>query len=76
MTPCRDRAGRDTFPLTHEFLSEMLGVRRTSVTEVAGKIQAEGAISYSRGVINIRDLDALKATACECYETLREPNGD
>jgi CRP-like cAMP-binding protein len=72
----RDRAESDTFPLTHEFLSEMLGVRRTSVTEVAGKIQAEGAISYSRGVINIRDLDALKATACECYETLREPNGD
>jgi DNA-binding FadR family transcriptional regulator len=58
--------------LTQEFLSEMLGVRRTSVTEVAHKIQADGVISYSRGVIKILDLDALKALSCECYETLRE----
>ena len=68
----RDRAESDTILLTQEFLSEMLGVRRTSVTEVASKIQAGGAISYSRGVIKIRDLDALKAISCECYETLRE----
>ena len=50
----------------------MLGVRRTSVTEVAQKIQEAGAISYSRGTIKIIDLDALKAKSCECYETLRE----
>ena len=68
----RDRAESDTILLTQEFLSEMLGVRRTSVTEVAGKIQAKGAISYSRGIIKIVDLDALKAMSCECYETLRE----
>jgi CRP-like cAMP-binding protein len=68
----RDRAESDTIQLTQEFLSEMLGVRRTSVTEVASKIQARGAISYSRGVIKVLDLDALKAVACECYETLRE----
>jgi len=68
----RDRAESDTILLTQEFLSEMLGVRRTSVTEVAGKIQAQGAISYSRGIIKIVDLDALKAMSCECYETLRE----
>ena len=54
----------------------MLGVRRTSVTEVAIKIQAVGAISYTRGVIKIHKLDALKAMACEFYETLREENGD
>jgi len=72
----RDRAESDTFKLTQEFLSEMLGVRRTSVTEVASKIQADGAISYSRGVIKILDLEALKAKSCECYETLREQNGD
>lgn len=71
----RDRAESDTIQLTQEFLSEMLGVRRTSVTEVATRIHAAGAISYSRGVIKIIDLEALKAMACECYETLREQNG-
>ena len=67
-----DRAESDTIFLTQEFLSEMLGVRRTSVSDVASKVQADGAISYSRGVIKILDLDALKARSCECYETLRE----
>jgi CRP-like cAMP-binding protein len=68
----RDRAESDTIMLTQEFLAEMLGVRRTSITEVASKIQAAAAISYSRGVIKIIDLEALKALSCECYETLRE----
>jgi CRP-like cAMP-binding protein len=67
----RDRAESDTFNLTQEFLADMLGVRRTSVTEAASKIQTNGAISYSRGVIKIVDLAALKAMSCECYETLR-----
>jgi CRP-like cAMP-binding protein len=67
----RDRAESDTVPLTQEFLSEMLGVRRTSVTEVAIKMQDAGAISYSRGIIKIVDLRKLKAISCECYETLR-----
>jgi CRP-like cAMP-binding protein len=71
----RDRAESDTLPLTQEFLAEMLGVRRTSVTEVASKIQATGAIRYSRGIIKVIDLGALKAMSCECYETLRERNG-
>ena len=47
-------------------------VRRTSITEVASKIQATGAIRYSRGVIKILDFKALKALSCECYETLRK----
>jgi CRP-like cAMP-binding protein len=69
----RDRAESDTIPLTQEFLAEMLGVRRTSVTKVATRIQAAaGAISYSRGVIKIIDLEAVKAMSCECYDTLRE----
>jgi CRP-like cAMP-binding protein len=68
----RDRAESDTVPLTQEFLSEMLGVRRTSVTEVAIKVQDAGAISYSRGIIKIVDLEKLKVISCECYETLRE----
>lgn len=67
----RDRAESDTVPLTQEFLSEMLGVRRTSVTEVAIKVQDAGAINYSRGIIKILDLAKLKQLSCECYETLR-----
>jgi CRP-like cAMP-binding protein len=67
----RDRAESDMVPLTQEFLSEMLGVRRTSVTEVAVKIQNAGAISYSRGIIKIVDREKLKEISCECYETLR-----
>jgi len=67
----RDRAESDTVPLTQEFLSEMLGVRRTSVTEVAIKMQDAGAISYSRGIIKIIGLEKLKEISCECYDTLR-----
>jgi CRP-like cAMP-binding protein len=65
-----DRANGDTVALTQEFLAEMLGVRRTSVTEVASKLQAAGFISYSRGVIKIIDRAGLEAVACECYRTL------
>ena len=65
-----DRAGSDTINLTQEFLAEMLGVRRTSVTEVASKVQASGAINYARGVINILDRPALEKMSCECYGTL------
>jgi len=65
-----DRAAGDTVNLTQEFLAEMLGVRRTSVTEVASKIQGAGVIAYSRGVIKILDRAALLRTSCECYQTL------
>jgi CRP-like cAMP-binding protein len=60
-----DRAASDTVAL-----AEMLGVRRTSVTEVASKVQNAGAITYSRGVIKILDRPALLRMSCECYETL------
>jgi CRP-like cAMP-binding protein len=65
-----DRSASDTVALTQEFLAEMLGVRRTSVTEVASKVQNSGAITYSRGVIKILDRAALMRMSCECYETL------
>jgi CRP-like cAMP-binding protein len=65
-----DRAASDTVNLTQEFLAEMLGVRRTSVTEVASKVQSAGLIAYSRGVIKILDRPALLRRSCECYETL------
>ena len=71
----RDRAESNTILLTQEFLSEMLGVRRTSVTDVASKMQAVGAISYSRGVIKVIDLGKLRNMSCECYETLRKNTG-
>jgi CRP-like cAMP-binding protein len=61
----------DTITLTQEFLSEMLGVRRTSVTNVASKLQAAGIIGYSRGIIRIIDRHALEEASCECFETLQ-----
>ena len=65
-----DRAASDTVTLTQELLAEMLGVRRTSVTEVAGKLQNEGVITYSRGIIRILDRPGLERLSCECYQTL------
>jgi CRP-like cAMP-binding protein len=62
----------DTVALTQEFLAEMLGVRRTSVTEVATKLQADGIISYARGRITILDRPALEALSCECHQALRQ----
>jgi CRP-like cAMP-binding protein len=61
----------DTVALTQEFLAQMLGVRRTSVTEAASKLQADGIISYVRGKITILDRAALEALSCECYDALR-----
>jgi len=61
-----------TVMLTQEFLSEMLGVRRTSVTDVASKLQSAGIIGYSRGVIKILDRSGLRERACECFETLQQ----
>jgi CRP-like cAMP-binding protein len=68
----REITGSDTINLTQEFLSEMLGVRRTSITDVASRLQGAGIISYSRGVIRIIDLPALQRHSCECFQTLRE----
>jgi CRP-like cAMP-binding protein len=65
-----DRAEANSVSLTQELLAEMLGVCRTSVTEVAVKIQEKGLITYSRGVIKILDRPRLERLSCECYETL------
>ena len=67
-----DRVEGDTVDLKQEFLAEMLGLRRTSVSDVAAKIQALGVITYSRGRIKIVDRPALERLSCECYETLLE----
>jgi hypothetical protein len=66
-----DQAGRDEFPMTQEFLAFMLGVRRQTVTVVAGALQSAGLIDYRRGVIVVRDRARLEQAACECYATLR-----
>jgi CRP-like cAMP-binding protein len=66
----RDRIESDTLPLTQELLSEMLGVRRTTVTLVARALQAAGFIKYRRGVIHIKDVQGLKEGACECYAAI------
>ena len=64
----RDRMPSDDFLLTQEFLGMMLGVRRTSVTDVMGLLQKAGLIRYSRGHVTILDHEALRQRACECYE--------
>jgi CRP-like cAMP-binding protein len=63
----QDRVGRTVFPLTQEFLSVMLGVRRTSVTGVARQLQQKGLIQYRRGMIHVLDRPGLEAASCECY---------
>jgi CRP-like cAMP-binding protein len=65
-----DRVAADEFPLTHEFLAQMLGVRRPSVSVVAGILQKAGLISYHRGRITVLDRKGLEATSCECYEVV------
>jgi CRP-like cAMP-binding protein len=65
-----DLVGVD-LPLTQEFLAQMMGVRRTSVTDVAGDLQRAGMITYSRGRIHIVDLDLIRQWACECDEDVR-----
>jgi CRP-like cAMP-binding protein len=65
-----DLAGVD-LPLTQEFLAQMMGVRRTSVTEVAGELQKAGLITYSRGHVHIDAIERIREHACECHETLQ-----
>jgi CRP-like cAMP-binding protein len=67
----RDRLESNTIMLTHEFLSQMLGVRRTTVTVVANALQQAKLIRYHRGHIEIVDRLGLEARACECYEVIR-----
>jgi CRP-like cAMP-binding protein len=62
-----DRVGADRFPLTQEFLAQMLGVRRPTVSLTAGLLQNAGLISYRRGVITIDDRAGLQEVACDCY---------
>jgi CRP-like cAMP-binding protein len=68
---CHDRISSDTLALTQEFLADMLGVQRTTVTAVARSLQSKGVIRYRRGVVDIIDRGALQGLACECYGVIR-----
>jgi CRP-like cAMP-binding protein len=67
----KDRLGTEEFPLTQEFLANMLGVRREGVSKAAGALQADKLISYSRGMITILNRRGLEAKACECYAIIK-----
>jgi CRP-like cAMP-binding protein len=66
----QDRIDASEVPLTQEFLAYMLGVRRQSVTEAAGRLQHRGLIRYRRGTITITDRPGLIRAACECYRVI------
>jgi CRP-like cAMP-binding protein len=68
-------AGADSFPLTHQFLSFMLGVRRAGVTEALGALTLAGLIRSKAGQITVMDRDGLEAACCECYAIVRRHSG-
>jgi CRP-like cAMP-binding protein len=68
----QDRTGSNQFPLTQEYLSLMLGVRRPSVSAIAQKLKEEGLIQYTRGNVTVTDRRGLEARSCICYELIRE----
>lgn len=71
MVMVQDRMPGDDFPLTHEVLSLMLGVRRSSVTVAAGRLSDAGLIEYRRGKVTILDRAGLEKRSCECYRSIR-----
>ena len=67
-----DRAGQDTFPLTQEFLSHMLGVRRATVNEAVGLLRKAGLITFVRGRLTLLNRKGLESAACACYQAVRK----
>ncbi len=69
---CADRVHSNTFAMSHEFLSDMLGSTRPTVSIAAGILKDEKLIEYSRGVIHILNVKGLEARACECYHVIKD----
>ena len=67
----RERVDSDEFPLTHEFVAFMLGVRRSGVTVAMRALKGAGLIQYTRGSVKIVDREGLEGASCECYGTVR-----
>ena len=68
----QDRLGKNTVELTHDFLGQMLGVRRASVSEVLKPLRDEGLLTYTRGSVTIQNRDGLEERACECYRLVAD----
>jgi len=66
-----DRVHGPSFPFTQEFMAEMLGTSRPTVSIAAGMLQKAGLISYARGNVTVKDREGLEAAACECYGVIR-----
>lgn len=69
---CADRAHSNSFKMSHEFLADMLGAGRPTVSIAAGLLKQKGLIEYSRGKIQILDVSGLVATSCECYKIIKD----
>jgi CRP-like cAMP-binding protein len=67
----RERIGSDEFLMTHEFLGQMLGLRRVGITEAAGALKQRKLLDYSRGKISILDVKGLKQASCSCYQIVK-----
>jgi CRP-like cAMP-binding protein len=72
---CKDRVASDDLKLTQEFIAEMLGTRRATVSVAASVLQTEGLIEYRRGNIRILDEQGLEEFSCECYKVVKEESG-
>jgi L-asparaginase II len=71
---CQDRVDSEYLPVTHEFLAQMLGTGRPSVSLAAGILQKCGTIENSRGAVKILNRPELEASACECYRAIQQFN--
>jgi CRP-like cAMP-binding protein len=69
---CHDRAESDRFPMTHEFLAMMLGVRRPGVTLALNSIREKALITYNHGTMTVIDREGLEAASCECHRVIMD----
>jgi CRP-like cAMP-binding protein len=72
----QDRVDSESLPITHDFLATMLGTDRPTVSLAAGVLQKKKIIEYMRGAVKIVNRKKLEASVCECYEVIRQYDGD